>query len=1261
MSNQLKVAGPIIRLPMAPNASAASELDAEVQQKLVSALIETSDPVGITENYTEFCDWAIPHIIRNLFKVDSLVEVQQGDAPKKTTRVQFHFTHAEVGRPMGVQGGSGPIFGPAGNMYPRDARERGTYSAPIHIAGEATIGEGPTARRFRVPDKGTMRVDSLPIMLHSNRCNLAALTPAQRKAVGEDPRELGGYFIIKTNEIVLNFTENLRYNHIHAYGPAKHDEIFTVAHADMISQLKAWDNSTQIQVRLWGCGAITVYMNSPKMRSLEMPVALVFRLLGLNSDRELLDRVLFTAQGRPRQQMEHILLRALRSRKKPHTKAIDWARALDILDPAELLAAVVPEVERHLQSAHRADAAAGAELFDAQKFLRNLDTEFFPHMGQHANDREAKLHFFGYFIHRMLLVHLGVEPPSDRNNYANKRVHDAAASMTKAFKTKWNTTVMRVIRASLADMAKAGPKASVLNATNSMVRAVRDSGLGQHLERAIIAANRDSAGGKGETKQVRMQNQTLERKNNIETVSNLRTIHTSGGGSGNTRTEQANFRRRVHSSHVPWLCPVRSADTGEQVGQSRELTAASFVSRAGSAERLHDAVRADPAFVPLEAGWVDTAAAGAGGEGLLLNGRKGQPFAAGVFLNGRWIGCCRDPVAFAARYVALRRDPESDVDPLTTVAWHSGATFSRVELSLDLGRVMRPFLTVRNNIEEYDAGYVKRGAKKVQFEQGLIITDELIGQARRGELSARELVDGLLKIGALEYVAIDEAVNILVAESPDALERDRHDVLKQYTHCELPPAILSLTALVSPYANHTQAARVCYETNQVRQAGSWYTLGTGRYGRNKFFMWRIQRPVVDTITRDLHLPCGNNLIVAYASYLGDHQEDGCILNEASVDRGMFAGSFYRYTQVEFEPADTLATPNPAQVGGMVNNRDYSKLVDGKVAVGTVVEQNDVLVGRIRRLTSAEAARLDSEVAYQFQDASVPYTGREPARVVDVRDFYDDNNARIVRVKLEYTRHIIVGDKMSSRAGNKAIGVRMLPASEMPYDDNGVRPDMIFNPHALPSRMTVGQVKETVMSMVAADRGAHVDATAFAPVDDEQVVADLMAAGRRANGRRRLYNPQTGEAFVASVFMGPTHIQRLMKFVSDDAYAVGHSAPYDHLTHQPRDGKARSGGLRNGEMEKDVLMAHGAISLLREKFHDDSDGRQVPICRGCDRIAIYNARETAYGCPRCGELADIAVCDTSKASIVAMQEMMACGVDLRMEVEPRRYTRTYDAE
>ncbi len=1306
------------------------------KRHLLSFLVAAVEQTGLVghniDGYNELIRNGIGRIMVEMFRVQRRMRNErkntEADRSRQSFEIAFQFHDVQIGRPTCTT----YLTGQFTDLYPGQARLSGQpYS------GAVTLGAAVTVRAFyedgRVEEKTAdippFQIGSFPIMVRSEKCHTSNMTREGLKEIGEDPTDPGGYFIAKRGEYVVDPLENIRYNAVHIHQRMKPNEH---VRAEFLSQPgSAFDNSSQFRIRYMTNGQITIELNSMKLEKVRLPFYVIYRLFGMTDDRDVAATVVFdVADASPlTARMLDILGRAF------HLADASFAPLVSELNREKLVQMTAERLSKYLVNPtaylnnDHAIQFLNEDLLGSATKAGGLDRILLPHMGQTSESRIRKVRFLGLLIRKLLLVALGVAPPTDRDSYRNKRVHGAGVSLAKAFKTQVNNSVVTPLHRALRRELKNNPWESVTARTliDTFRNALTTSDLNRAMEQAITSGNKTIVVRRHAATN-RVSSQALERKNGLNTVSALRTVVTQNAGNASKATDRADKMRRAHPTYDNFICCSQSADTGENVGLKKQLALSAGICTAGEALPLKLRLLADPAVTELDR--VPNA--------LMLQG------AARVFVNGEWIGCCASAHELVARYRALRREGRA-VDPRTTIAWDP--VTDEVEFWLDVGRLFRPALIVDSNIAEYDAALRAAHARKARAPGAAVATfrlgnaayeldcaravvrghpterlraagvaagvtvlvcavdgkDVIVDGANTAVVDAakttttivaahritlaelryctagaparvefvqntrftleharmivagRLTLDELIRAGVAEYLTPEEQENCLIAESIEVLRAARHDVTRQFSHVDAEQALMGLAALLSPFGNHTQPARVTYETNQGRQTGGWYALNFPfRTDKNRFFQFYNELPLVYTITSKFVPSNGNNVIIAYASYGGDNQEDSAIYCRASGDRGLFAGAFFRYEIGELEKGETFCSPDALSTKNLKPNASYEKLVDGFIRAGSVVRYGDVLIGRVAKLARGRAGEAAGADRYQFTDRSVVYRLREPAVVEDVLRLRGPNDESFGVVKLRYERPLRIGEKLSSRSGNKSILARSMSQSDMPFTESGLTPDLIINTNSQPSRMTIGQLIETTLGKICAHRGVTADGTSFLPVDHEAIHREMRACGFRYNGRERMYNGFTGECFDAAIFIGPTLEQRLQKFVLDDEQSVAGSGPTDATTGQPLGGKHVQGGLRLGEMENWALESHGSMLNLFEKCHTDSDGRVMYICRGCGSYAVYNEYRNVYICRTCKDAADIAAVDGSKTAMLLHEELAAANVRVRMGLRPREF-------
>ena len=1015
------VAGPLAAAPAAPAGPAQpiAEVDnAALTQRDMLAFLEAVRRQGglVSHNlqgYDELITDGIERILTTLFDIEkrALNERAQTEQDRalKSFYSRFKFHSVQVGRPVCTT----YLTGQFADLYPQRARLTGIpYSGPVTVGAtvlvRAHFADGRTEEKTaEIP---VFQIGSFPVMVKGVNCHTRHATRAALKALGEDPTDPGGYFIAKRGEYVVDLLENIRYNcaHIHvAMKPNEH------VRAEFLSQPGgAFENSSMIRVRLMVSGQLTVEINSVKFEKVRIPFFIIYRLFGMTDDRAVAETIVFDAEapGPVTKRILECLERAF------HQVDPVFAPLQPELNRERLVQGVACQVAKYLTSpgAYVSDESAIAylneDLLGSPSRPGGLDRILLPHMGQTADARIRKLRFLGLLIHKLFLVHLRILPPTDRDSYRNKRVHGAGVSLAKAFKTQVNNSVVIPISRALKRELRNNPWEALTE--KHLVEAFRGAlttgDLNRAMEQAITSGNRTIVVRRRAATN-RVSSQALERKNQLNTLCALRSIVTQNSGNASKQTERADMMRRVHQSYTGVICPAHSADTGENVGMRKQLALTAGVCAAGEAYPLVRLLLADPTVTPLDR--VDPA-------------EMQRRSLSRVFVNGNWVGCCPAAHELAARYRALRR-AGAGVDPHATI-YHDPIT-DEVEFWLDVGRLWYPLLIVDNNLEAYDAALRARHAwarahggslagapPRVQFAQNVRFTPRHVREIVAGRLALGDLV----REGVAEYITPEEHENCLVAHSIVDLRAARHDVLARYTHCQVEQGILGLAALLAPFANHTQPARITLHTNQTRQAGGWYALNYPyRTDKNRFFQVYNEMPLVATYTSRLIPPFGMNAIIAYASYGGDNQEDSAIVCQASADRGLFGGAFFRFELAELEKGESFCNPDPLTTKNLKPNASYEKLVDGFVRLGAVVRFGDVIIGRVAKLARGRAG---ADERYQYTDRSVVYRLHEPAVVEGVFRPRGANDELFGLIKLRFERALRTGDKMSSRSGNKCI-------------------------------------------------------------------------------------------------------------------------------------------------------------------------------------------------------------------------------------------------
>jgi DNA-directed RNA polymerase beta subunit len=1170
------------------------------------------------DSMNSFNKIGIKQIVTKLFTADGRIKNlrDKTEEDREITDIAFsvEFTDINMSQPTTTKYKSGSQQ----MLTPNMARTKNlTYSAQLYInakiTASATKKNGTTVTR--TAEIKDYRIASIPVMVGTEICNTFNQSKATLKNLEEDPLDSGGYFIVKGGEWCCDNLENITNNTFHVYKNMHMNEI--VRGTFLSKPGDAFENSYQVILRYLNNGAITIEITTNKFDKFEIPYYLIFRALGMTRDREIVNHIVYGIDNEDpiTKHMLQVLERAFEV-EDPKFGLIRRST-----EPTEIIMFIAQKITENASNINFKKDENAVKYLNGS-ILGIIDKYIFPHIGQLQEHRPKKLRFLGHLINKLLRVEMEVLDSTDRDSYKNKRIHAAGTSIAKTFKTDFNFTIVQPCKKHLIKDFKSIPFMQV-NLVDSVKAAINSDDLERMLVQGITSGNRTITVKRNEVTN-RISSQTLYHKNDLNVKSTLNTINTPNT-SASKQNERADEMRRVHPTYLGYIDISQSADTGEKVGMTKQMACTASVCGASRSFLLKKILEEDSDIIPLD----DVAPEQITAEKL-----------AKVFVNGDWVGLCRAAHGIAFKYRTKRR--YEDIHPFTTIVWEP--LIREVHFWTDVGRLVRPLLIVYNNIKKY-VTEIRKGNLNYKFRQWIKLRkSHLIGLQEKSIT-----MDDLRKQRIIEYISPEEQENAYLAMNFEILKKHVNDVTHQFTHCDIDQAIFGVVALASPMANHSNATRITMYTNHRKQAAGWFALNWPfRIDKNTFFQYYCELPLVKCFSDSLTYPNGQNCTVALALYTGKGQEDSIIVNGSSVDCGMFTGSHFHYEKTELEKGEQFGNPDFARTMDIKKDAVYEYIENGFIKEGTIVYKGYVLI--------VKSAKIPKPVDnYLYVDRSIIYKFDEPAIVEKVVTPRNDEDVLIAKVKLRSYRPLAVGDKLSSRTGNKGIVACKYDRTDMPYTEDGLVPDLIVNAHSIPTRMAVNQLIECTMAQVAVEEGCHIDATSFKKNDVEGMVKKLESFGIKYGGYRRMFNGMTGDWIDTLIFIGPTSYQRLQKFVVDESYAT-RAGPTSALTRQPLDGKNNDGGLRIGEMEKDVFCAHGTMRALFEKFYNDSDGIELPICRICGNRAVVNEKVGIYKCKYCGDDADIANVPSSWVASLFMQESSAMNVRLNFTLAPYEYTR-----
>jgi len=596
-----------------------------------------------------------------------------------------------------------------------------------------------------------------------------------------------------------------------------------------------------------------------------------------------------------------------------------------------------------------------------------------------------------------------------------------------------------------------------------------------------------------------------------------------------------------------------------------------------------------------------------------------------TYLNSKYMGTVDDANSFVARIREERR--AGNITSNLNVYHNEKADEVFIETSK--GRARRPLIVIR--------------------EGQPVLTEKHLKQLEKNEISWSDLV----KQGIIEYLDAAEEENTLVA----FFEKD---LTPEHTHLEITPlAMFGLTTSLVPYGNFNQSTRVNAGSKNQKQALGLYASNFAvRMDMDVNLLHYPQVPIVRSIMHSIsdysRHPAGQNIVVAVMSYKGYNMEDAIILNKASIERGFGRSTYYRPSiseELRYSGGliDQISIPDK-DVKGYKSERDYRFLgQDGIIYPEAQVAEGDVVIGKTsppRFLSSLEEYNLASGTR---RESSVAMKHGEKGIVDFVLLTENEEGNRIVQVRLRDGRIPEIGDKFTSRHGQKGVVGLIVPEADLPFSVSGIVPDLIFSPHGIPSRMTISHLIEILGGKVGSLSGRYVNGTTFDAEPEEKLREELRSLGFRENGMETFYNGITGEIMEAKIFVGNMYYLKLKHLVANKIHSRARG-PIQLLTRQPTEGRAKEGGLRLGEMEKDTFVAHGASLLLKERF--DSDKTIVPVCENCGLIAIKDEYKGKSYCPVCGDNVEITDVEISYAFKLILDEFKSLGIYQKLQLESK---------
>jgi DNA-directed RNA polymerase II subunit RPB2 len=1134
---------------------------------------------------------------------NALMNVQGGFMPTQAVaqheyEVQILFENISLRKPT-IFENNGAIL----PMMPNDARLRNlTYASPLFVdvrvkttfINNTKQGERITRERL-FPN---VHLGKIPVMVGSKYCLLHDQKHIHPGTLGECAEDFGGYFIIGGGERVIISQERMSENRPFVFrnnrNPTKEVEVIEVKSIGPDNDQVPKNNAVKIMYHPKNPQIHLLRAAIPRIKT-DIPLFILFRALGVVADLDICELILGPQ---------------------------DAAAEKDDLFDAIISESITESQDVHTQEQALAWISMNVNSWSSRgnkalKINDILNVECFPHVGINEASWYNKACFLAHMTRKVLWVNSARIPNDDRDAYPNKRVDLPGFLLANLFRTYFTTKMIKDIRASVAKEIHGGSwRASgnfedILNVSNvnKMIKSVI---LEVGLKTSLATGNFGSAKAGGPTKIG--VSQVLNRLNYISGVSHLRRISTPI-----EKTGKLVLPRKLHNTQWGYICSAETPE-GHGVGVVKNMSSTAIVSIYSNPGIVRDYIATMKKLVPLSA---------CSATEKHLNTR--------LFVNGAWLGILKNKDAIGVLEALRYAKRSGRIHVQTGIIWR--AALREIWITTEAGRMIRP-LFFANAIREI-------AADKTGLLAAHINSLETWEQLMMWESPAKNHL--------VEYIDPGETESSYMAVWPaDILEHTD----RSYTHAEIHPStILGTLASNIPFPDHNQSPRNSYQAAMGKQAMGMYALNyRERFDAMAHLLCYPQVPFVSPFMSKFYgaqeMPCGQNIIVAVATYTGYNQEDSVMINRASLDRGLFRSIFFRTYKDEerknqssgeeerFSNPDTTTTRQ-------MKNANYDKLDEtGFAPENQFVNSDDILIGKVVPLRIPTGMVIPAG-AKKYRDVSKTMRNNESGWVDRIFRNRNGEGYSFAKVRVRQDRIPEIGDKFSSRHGQKGTLGMILNPEDMPQTADGMIPDMIINPHCIPSRMTIAHLLETLLGKMACRLGCLGDGSPFNGVTLDglqKILRDDLKM--EPSGNEILYNGYTGRMMETSIFTGPVYYQRLRHCSADKLHSRS-SGPLVMLTRQPAEGRAREGGLRFGEMERDCVAAHGVSEFTKERLMECSDLFRCWSCQDCGLIAIVNPKEGIWMCKGCGNTTNFSAIEIPYAYKLLLQELETMSITSRI--------------
>lgn len=1088
-------------------------------------------------------------------------------------------------------------------MFPHEARLRNfTYSGNmiVDLDIKCIVRNGENYSNINTYQKFIKKVHigKLPIMLRSDICILNQFRHLTNNETGECYMDPGGYFIINGSEKTCLAQERASENIPYCYNVQKNNTKWSWS-AEMKS-IPDWKCISPKQINIListknNSFGNPLYLQIPRLKN-PIPLFIIFRAFNIISDKDICNIILLNVEDKNLKKMKY----ALKASIVEANTCLDYDTAIKYIISNVIYTPLNVDKETGNKKKHNFA-------------LEVINNDIFPH----CKTDTQKIFMLGYMTNILLQTSFGWIPETDRDSYINKRIDLTGTLLNNLLRNYLNKLVKDMQKQIIREINNGSWKSNeeynnIINNTN-IYKIIKSTTIENGIKRAL-------ATGDFGIKQINSNKvgvaQVLNRLTYISSISHLRRVNTPIDKSGKLVPP-----RRLHNSCWGFICPAETPE-GASVGIVKNLSYMTHISISSDSNALYEYI------LPL----IDSL------DDIKFSNNKYLYDNVKVFINGSWIGVTKEPIEL---YNNLKEKKyKGIINVYTSIIFD--IKMKEIRICNDAGRLIRPLFRVENNKLLYT---LKNNVQAIlDIKNNKAEWDDLI-------------YSGKYQNSIIEYIDIYEQEHSMIAMEKEYLENksDKNYIYK-YSHCEIHPStIFGVLASCIPFPENNQSPRNTYQSAMGKQAiGVYVTNFDNRMDKTSYVLTYPMRPLVDTRLMNLiklnEIPSGEQVIVAIASHSGYNQEDSILFNKSSIDRGLFLATIYHTEKDEdkklYGNEEIRCKPEPNKTKNM-KFANYNKInSEGIIPENTLVKDRDVIIGKVLPI---KENKNDNTKTIKYSDVSIIYRSNEETYIDKNYIETNGDGYNFCKVRLRNYRKPVIGDKFSSRHGQKGTIGNIISEKDMPFTADGLKPDIIINPHAIPSRMTIAQLKETLLGKVLLQLGLFGDGTSFCKFKIENITKELQKLGYESKGNEVLYNGLTGEQLSSSIFIGPAFYQRLKHMVNDKQHSRS-IGPMVNLTRQPAEGRARDGGLRFGEMERDCMISHGASRFTKGRIYDASDSYNLHICNKCGMIVCFNNKENIHICKTCENRTDFKYVEIPYSCKLAFQELLTMNIAPRIICE-----------